>query len=93
MDDYISRQAAIEALEKSRFPGVPYIDTGIQIALREIKAIPAADVVPVVYGEWERIPYSFVGGYRCSRCGQKTMENFWLYCPNCCAKMDGERKE
>ena len=47
MDDLISRQAAIDVLEKSRFPGVPYIDTGIQIALREIKAIPAADVVPV----------------------------------------------
>ena len=42
MSDLISRQAAIDALEKSRFPGAPYVDTGIQIALREIKALPSA---------------------------------------------------
>ena len=42
MDDLISRQAAIDALEKSRFPGAPYIDTGVQIAMREIKALPSA---------------------------------------------------
>ena len=42
MNDVISRQAAIDTLEKSRFPGAPYVDTGIQIALREIKALPSA---------------------------------------------------
>ena len=42
MSDLISRQAAIDALEKSRFPGAPYIDTGVQIAMREIKALPSA---------------------------------------------------
>lgn len=41
-DDQISRRAAIDALEKSRFPGAPYIDTGIQIAMREIKELPSA---------------------------------------------------
>lgn len=41
MSDLIDRQAAIDALEKSRFPGAPYIDTGIHIALREIKALPS----------------------------------------------------
>ena len=33
---------AIDVLEKSRFPGAPYVDTGIRIALREIKALPSA---------------------------------------------------
>ena len=42
MDDLISRQAAIEALENSRFPGASYIDQGILIALREIKSLPTA---------------------------------------------------
>ena len=40
--DTISRKAAIDALEKSRFPGAPYIDRGILIALREIKKLPSA---------------------------------------------------
>lgn len=42
MSDLIDRHAAIDALEKSRFPGAPYIDTGVQIAMREIKALPSA---------------------------------------------------
>ena len=46
MDKLISEQAAIDALEKSRFPGAPYIDTGIQIALREIKALESAQPEP-----------------------------------------------
>ena len=33
-------------LKKSRFPGAPYIDTGIQIALREIKALESAQPEP-----------------------------------------------
>ena len=41
-DDLISRAAAIDALEKSRFPGAPYIDRGILIALKEIKKLPPA---------------------------------------------------
>ena len=51
-DDLISRQAAIEALEKSRFPGAPYIDTGIQIAMREIKALPSAQPEPAIPLQW-----------------------------------------
>lgn len=46
MKDLIKRQAAIDALEKSRFPGAPYIDTGIQIALRETKALESAQPEP-----------------------------------------------
>ena len=46
MDKLISEHAAIDALEKSRFPGAPYIDTGIQIALREIKALESAQPEP-----------------------------------------------
>ena len=86
--DYISRQAAIDTVKYDYYTGYTQLER-----VNEIKAIPAADVVPVVHGEWERIPYSFVGGYRCPRCGQKTMENSWLYCPNCGAKMDGKMKE
>lgn len=40
-------------------------------------------------GEWERIPYSFAGGYRCSICGEKRLENHFNYCPYCGARMKG----
>lgn len=90
MDDYISRQAAKAALQEKVFHNLTDEFYG---AMQVIDELPLADVVPVIHGMWEKIPYSFAGGYRCSCCGQKTMENFWLYCPNCGAKMDGERKE
>lgn len=56
-----------------------------------IGKLPAADVVPVVHGEWN-------ADETCSLCGEKSTEgldatiwNYWLpnYCPNCGAKMDG----
>lgn len=49
---------------------------------------PPVEAVPVVRGEWEKIPYSFAGGYRCSCCGQKTLEKHWKFCPNCGADME-----
>ena len=49
-----------------------------------------------IKGQWERIPYSFVGGYRCSICGCKSLSNKWNFCPNCGADMrmrqEGEKK-
>lgn len=55
---------------------------------KHILAIPSADRPQ---GEWERIPYSLAGGYRCSICGQKSLENHWNFCPNCGAEMKGNR--
>lgn len=45
-----------------------------------------------IRGQWERIPYSFVGGYRCSICGCKSLSNKWNFCPDCGADMrkDGD---
>ena len=53
---------------------------------------PAADVIEMVHGEWEHVPYSFAGGYRCSRCGYRSLERHWKYCPNCGAKMNKKKK-
>lgn len=60
--------------------------------LQSIDEQPTADVVEVVHGEWERIPYSFAGGYRCSCCGCKSLERHWKYCPECGAVMDGKKE-
>ena len=66
--------------------------------------LPAADVAPVVHGRW--ISWEKAGNYvpspdrhECSVChdaAQVLVNGFELlsdYCPNCGAKMDGDRKD
>ena len=59
--------------------------------------VPAADVVPVRHGRWEKKHDNVCYWYECSECGEKPpkdqWKNQWLssYCPNCGAyMMDGE---
>lgn len=77
---------------------------GLDIAAGLLRVAPAADVAPVVHGLWEEEPSSFwrwtpSGAvvvarttYRCGLCGRGTAVKS-NYCPNCGAKMDGERKD
>jgi hypothetical protein len=65
----------------------------IECAISAIEMLPAADVVPVVHGEWiERALRP-----TCSLCGfggsliDVPISPF-KYCPNCGAKMDKEEK-
>jgi len=62
-----------------------------------IKAIPAADVRPVVHGRWEYEAQEVGGvnggvgtiwGYRCPFCDKLNVYES-NYCPNCGAKMEG----
>ena len=61
----------------------------------DIKRLPTVDAVEVVHGRWE---YRMVDpDYRyykheCSICGFEG-EDFYRYCPNCGAKMDGGNEE
>jgi hypothetical protein len=93
MDEYISREAAIDATYTLHFKD------SIQEALRNL---PAGDVRPVVRGKWipdyDYAEYDYDGstpileplkyqdGWQCSLCGQymPSEENF---CPNCGADM------
>ena len=52
-----------------------------------IDAIPAADVEPVRYGKWIWTE----DGCVCTCCNKMTYEEF-NYCPNCGAKMDGDKE-
>ena len=58
-----------------------------------------ADTAPVVHAMWERINRVDDYGidFRCSACHRFRFHNGELrrykYCPNCGAKMDGERKD
>lgn len=57
-------------------------------AREAIKNMPAADVVEVKHGKWDRNPIAIV----CSECGKAfgLVEMFAHYCPSCGAKMDLE---
>lgn len=66
-----------------------------------IAEISTADVVEVRHGEWIEGAEHFTNGLyeaECSECNNYIRWNEgnsgdWNYCPNCGAKMDGERKE
>lgn len=68
-----------------------------EITLGEFEEMikPLEDVAPVVHGEWiEDIAYYDENGCpcivaRCSNCGEAYPT--YNYCPNCGAKMDGEK--
>ena len=91
MDEYIEREAAIEAAKHAWAKGLEpqqYMET-----------IPAADVAPVRHGKWlEWFPGDcalIMTGeemlYRCSSCDAKYSDaEGYKYCPNCGAKMDLE---
>ena len=86
MDDYISREAALTALQDSD------LFNTTERQLRAIRELPAADVAEVVHGRWiwnEEGEIDWEQFYRCSNCGDKEYleSNF---CPNCGAKMDLE---
>lgn len=93
MAEYIEREAALHAIlgepTESHYPSWH---------AERIKALPAADVVPVVHGEWVRPHWrnsNFC--YDCSVCGNEVMhqeyrwrdEKIYPICPWCGAKMDG----
>ena len=86
--DYIEREAAkmavVEALGKGHSP------------FNAIVMLPAADVVPVRHGEWNKLSGVY---YACTACHrltevEKTMGNIiYNYCPHCGADMREKTNE
>lgn len=103
MAEYINRKAAISRIKQYCMDAIDggrcsldAVDDGIDL-VNGIKALPAADVVPVVHGRWV---IRFDGPYKrrkcyCSHCGKNNgvggiaQNQEKPYCPNCGAKMDG----
>ena len=91
MDEYIKRESFMKRFcercneEMSESPCEP----SDCFAREVIKTFPAADVAPVVHGQWvdNGIPDSILNG--CSVCGFTCGSSSFFYCPNCGAKMDG----
>ena len=82
-DEYISREAALTALQDSD------LFNTTERQLRAIRELPAADVAEVVHGKWvdNGIPDSILNG--CSVCGFTCGSSSFFYCPKCGARMDG----
>jgi len=103
MAEYVKRS---DVLDASKIVYIEYIEVDSEgyeegdaddipvVFKRDIEAIPAADVVEVVHGEWLWFEDCSNSGLYCSACHKlihkvmtpkKKLSN---YCPNCGAKMD-----
>lgn len=73
--------------EKCSWGNFDYCKRGSDFAdaCSAIEDAPTVDAEPVRHGHWEE--------FHCSVCGEMGWDNEDKYCPNCGAKMDGERKE
>ena len=78
------------------------VDDGFDlwVSWKDIDSMPTIDAVPVVHGEWTtKRTWQHDGEIYCSVCDSNApTEGDYRqvktnYCPNCGAKMDGERKE
>lgn len=108
MAEYIEREAAMDIFgEGPMWTGyfepypieVHHAMVGVaRLVKEEVGKIPAADVAPVVHGEWA--PSEGNPGFLvCSVCGDCYVYDEWVdgrkwrYCPNCGAKMDGKDED
>ena len=106
-DEYISREAAIEEIDKwLDTVGTALVGKGLSYYGELIGCIEdarAADVAPVVHGEWLRYDddWDSLTTIRCSLCSEEwcfeTDDDVSLlnykYCPNCGARMDGGKDD
>lgn len=103
MNDYISRQAAIEKIKEEGVLGDEHSDIERENdVIKMLNYIPAADVQPIKRGRW----FLRGGNWCCSACNRKTLLTLESniggckeygtvktdYCPNCGAKMESEDK-
>ena len=85
-DEYISREAALKDFEASNAHSPYWTPPRVKtLLIRQ----PAADITPVVHGQWvdNGIPDSILNG--CSVCGFTCGSSRFFYCPKCGARMDG----
>ena len=102
MDDLISREAALKAVNAYDYRGftVEMVKTITDGCAIELKKLPAVDAEPVRHGKWMTasgmLPPEYHGKKYCSACAQFALhdrfgrERLSWYCPNCGEKMDME---
>lgn len=97
MGDYIDRKKLKEAIREDALNSLSsYNGEVLDLCLMEIDEAPAADVAPVVHGEWI-LKHVGAGHYwECSSCHKNPciyMTENTKFCPNCGAKMDGGKSD
>ena len=87
MKEYIEREAVVNLREEFWKDRCDYM----AVRVTNIMNIPAADVAPIVHGEW--IEHGNWWGhieYKCSACKGQTFDaSEFAYCPHCGAMMRG----
>ena len=90
-DEYIRREDALKGIELFQCGWVE-----IEAVQSDyIERLPAADVAPVVHEKWLLDRWQSWPHRECSRCKimiprtKEVADQYWQYCPNCGAKMDG----
>jgi hypothetical protein len=97
--EYIERDFIVDSIRKSFdfyyqipiYPSDREVQNIVNRVKRIVQELPAADVAPVVHGEWV-VEEERTGNYsHCSQCGIRCRGYApnYKYCPNCGAKMDG----
>lgn len=90
MNEYIDRQAVLDAIPNAEDKKGSFMALADFIAL--VQSVPAADVAPVVHGDWAYRNYYAPSDAECDICGfeyDTTRFGEFKYCPHCSAKMDG----
>ena len=90
-DEYIRRSDALKGVElfQCGWAEIEAIQTDY------IERLPAADVAPVVHEKWLLDRWPRLPHRECSRCKimiprtKEVPDQYWQYCPNCGARMDG----
>ena len=101
MSDLISRQAAIDALDKELSAKYAHREMAVSFlgAKRIIETVPSAQTEQTVdlvkHGMWV-VDWFQVGNaipkYICSECGYYNGTARTNFCPNCGARMDGDEE-
>ena len=88
MSDLISRQAAIEALDK-RFDSIPMEQTSEILMLRkDLRNLPPAQPERKL-GKWALQSDDYHEYYECDQCGMAVgLDDVRNFCPNCGAEME-----
>ena len=93
MSDLISRQAAIDALDK-RFDSIPIEQTTEILLLRkDLRDLPNAEPQRIK-GKWALQSDDYHEYYECDQCGIAVgIDDIRNFCPNCGADMRGDKDE
>lgn len=86
---YIDCETVLEQITEIKNDFSPTVRPMFDVFKHMLSEAPAADVAPIVHGEWIETGYKprFTKEVECSNCG-KTQLGVTKHCPNCGARME-----